>query len=132
MRGRAVSWPLAVGPCRFHAAAVIAVALLLPGCFSVPGLVAAGLVSGLGGGGVEGGRMQGGTRAQNGKGFDRSIGQALAEAGKQPTAACRALLPKEDGANSASQACSYRLVCLPGAPRPAEMMMCEKREPQPD
>ncbi len=104
---------------------LIAAAPFLSGCFST-GLAVAGLLSGL----VDGqpARVSHGTRAQNGKGFDKSIGQALAHADEEVSPACQALLPERDADSGNSTSCSYRMVCLPGAPQPIEMMICKKSE----
>lgn len=107
----------------------VAAAPLLSGCFST-GLAMAGLVAGLVDGQPEDDLH--GTRAQNGKGFDKSIGQALAQADERLSPACQALLPESEAKNETVQSCSYRMVCLPGAIQPIEMMICKRNEMKSD
>jgi len=102
---------------------------LLSGCLST-GFAVAGLVAGLVDGQPEAGSH--GTRAQNGNGFDKSIGQALAQADENLSPACQALLQENETTNDNAKSCGYRMVCLPGALQPVEIMICKKSETTPN
>lgn len=102
---------------------------LLSGCVST-GFAVAGLVAGLVDGQPESGSH--GTRAQNGRGFDQSIGQALTQADENLSPACQALLPENETANDNTKSCGYRMVCLPGALQPVEIMICRKSKTMPN
>ena len=117
-------------PCPAARLALLFLAVpFLSGCLS-SGLAVAGLVSGLTDSSPT--RISQGTRAQNGKGFDKSIGQALAQADAETSPACETLLPESKMEDGDLKTCNYRLVCFPGALQPVEVMICRKNDMQND
>jgi len=79
--------------------------------------------------GAEAPAVRPGTGIQNGRYEDASIREALAVAGREPLAVCRARLPENEPLPPGH--CGLRLVCLPGAAFPGELYVCAPSEEAP-